>query len=93
VPRPGNLGASLIGYPASEASTLSTAPTTTGQKPLVLGDFRYFIIVDRVGMDIELIPHLFGASGRPLGQRGIYAIWRNNSAVLSSNAFRVLLIK
>jgi hypothetical protein len=48
---------------------------------MVLGDFRYFIIVDRIGMDVELIPHLFGASGRPLGQRGIYAIWRNNSAV------------
>lgn len=93
VPTPGNVNATLIGYPAYEASALSSTPQTTGQKPLILGDWRFFIIVDRVGMDVELIPHLMGASGRPIGQRGIYAIWRNNSAVLAANAFRVLLIK
>jgi HK97 family phage major capsid protein len=93
VPTPGNINATLIGYPAYEASAMSSTPTTAAQKPLILGDWRFFIIVDRVGMDVELIPHLMGASGRPIGQRGIYAIWRNNSAVLSANAFRVLLIK
>lgn len=91
VPTPGNLGAQLIGYPASECSAMVTTIANTN-KTMVLGDFRFFIIVDRVGMDVELIPHLMGASGRPIGQRGIYAIWRNNSAVLSANAFRVLII-
>jgi HK97 family phage major capsid protein len=94
IPRGGGIGAELIGYPAYEASTMASGTPLTGNpKIMLLGDFRYFIIVDRIGMDIELIPHLFGASGRPLGQRGIYAIWRNNSAVLSSAAFRVLIVK
>jgi HK97 family phage major capsid protein len=93
VPTPGNLGASLIGYPASECSAMSTPTGVTGALLAILGDWRYFIIVDRVGMDVELIPHLFGASGRPLGQRGIYAIWRNNSAVLAAGAFRVMIQK
>jgi len=47
--------------------------------------------VDRVGMGIELVPHLFGPTNRyPTGQRGILAIWFNNSQVLVPNAFRLL---
>jgi predicted phage gp36 major capsid-like protein len=56
-----------------------------------VGDFRYFVIVDRVGMDIELLPHLLGANRRPTGQRGLYAYWRNSSDVLSASAFQVLV--
>lgn len=85
----GNMGATLLGYPANEASAMLSA-LTAGNPILVLGDFRYFLIVDRIGMDVDLIPHLFGANGRPTGQRGIYAYWRNTSEVLSANAFRVL---
>ncbi len=44
-----------------------------GAKPLIVGDFASFLIVDRLGMSIELIPHLFGANRRPTGQRGLYA--------------------
>jgi HK97 family phage major capsid protein len=87
----GNTGYELLGYPANRVSTM-TAALTTGSKILVLGDFSRFAIVDRIGMDIELIPHLFGAANRrPTGQRGIYAIWRNDSRVLDANAFRVLV--
>jgi HK97 family phage major capsid protein len=87
----GNTGYELLGYPANRVSTM-TAALTTGSKILVLGDFSRFAIVDRIGMDIELIPHLFGAANRrPTGQRGIYAIWRNDSRVLDANAFRVLI--
>jgi predicted phage gp36 major capsid-like protein len=60
-------------------------------KILVIGDWRYFVIVDRVGMDIELLPHLLGANRRPTGQRGLYAYWRNSSDVLSAAAFQVLV--
>jgi predicted phage gp36 major capsid-like protein len=28
---------------------------------------------------------------RPMGQRGIYAMWRNTSKVLDASAFRVLV--
>jgi len=84
-------GSELIGYAAKEASEMDSA-VSDGKKVLLFGDFRNFLIVDRVGMSIELIPHLFGVSGRPTGQRGIYAIWRNNSTILVDNAFRLLVL-
>ncbi len=80
----------LIGYPAHEISTY-VAALTTGGSILTIGDFNHFLIVDRVGMSIELIPHLFGtANNRPTGQRGLYAYWRNSSQVLAWQAFRTL---
>jgi HK97 family phage major capsid protein len=92
VPRGGNMGQTVLGYPANEASGMASV-LTTGSKILVLGDPRYYIIVDRIGMDIEVIPHLFGAAqgNLPTGQRGFYAFWRNNARVLDPNAFRVLV--
>jgi HK97 family phage major capsid protein/HK97 family phage prohead protease len=89
VPRDGSLRPTLAGYPAYECSAYASGLTTTN-KILTIGDFRYFLIVDRVGMNIELIPNLFGGSGRPTGQRGIYAFWRNTSKVLSKAAFKTL---
>jgi predicted phage gp36 major capsid-like protein len=44
----------------------------------------------RIGMNIEIVSHHMGSNQRPLGQRGIYAMWRNASTVLDANAFRVL---
>lgn len=86
------LGNELIGYPAHEASEMAST-LADGDVILGLGDFSKFLIVDRLGMSIELIPHLFGNSGRPTGQRGIYAIWRNSSKILVDNAFRFLKVK
>lgn len=87
------LPARLLGYPAYEASAMSST-AGTADKIMVAGDFRNFLIVDRIGMNIELIPHLFGASNRyPTGQRGLYAIWRNSSVILNQNAFRLLKVK
>lgn len=78
----------LIGYPAFRASAMPTTPTG---RYLILGDFSQYLIVDRVGMSVELVPHLFGASSRfPNGQRGIYARWRNSTKILVDDAFRVL---
>lgn len=91
VPRGGNTGYDLIGYPANECSGM-VAALTTGSKIAVMGDMRYYIIVDRIGLDIEVIPHLFGATSRfPTGQRGFFAYWRNTARVLDPNAFRVLV--
>lgn len=90
VPRGGNTGAQLIGYPAYEASAMAAA-LTTGSKIAVLGDFRHFLIVDRIGLEVEVVQHLFGTNRRPTGQRGILAYWRNSSKVISANAFRTLV--
>ena len=81
----------LIGYPAYEASTMTTTTAGTNDRLLVFGDFSQFLIVDRVGMSVELVPHLFATNAnRPNGQRGLYAFWRNNATVLVDNAFRFL---
>jgi len=86
----GNTGLRLLGYPVNELSTMSATVVNT-TKIMLLGDFSYFKIVDRVGMTVELIPHLFGATSRfPTGQRGFYAYWRNGSKVLNAAAFRAL---
>jgi HK97 family phage major capsid protein len=84
----------LIGYSAYEASEMASFATTSGTKILLLGDFQQFLIVDRVGMQVELVPHLFAlANNRPSGQRGLLAVWRNSSKVLVDEAFRCLKIK
>lgn len=90
VPTPGRTGASLLGYPAYESSQM-LAVLTTGSRIMVIGDFSYYKIVDRVGMSIEVIPHLFGSGNRyPTGQRGLYAMWRNGGKILAETAFRFL---
>lgn len=82
--------ARLLDYPAEEDSAMPSNPTPAlNDRWLVLGDFEQFLIVDRIGMTVDLIPHLFGANQRPTGQRGLYAFWRNNCKVLVSDAFRV----
>jgi HK97 family phage major capsid protein len=86
---PGPNPSTLIGYPAHKVSTMETS-LATGKLFLCLGDFSRFLIVDRVGMSIELIPHLVGGvANYPTGQRGYFAYWRNTSQVLVVDAFRV----
>jgi HK97 family phage major capsid protein len=69
-----------------------TTSVTHGSSILAIGDPSYYLIVDRIGMTIELIPHLFGSSNRyPTGQRGLYAYWRNTGVVVDPNAWRVLV--
>lgn len=85
----GALGQLLLGYPTSEVSDMVTT-LTTGSKILAIGDPSYYLIVDRIGMTVEFVPHLFGANRRPTGQRGLYAYWRNTGTVVDPNAWRVL---
>ena len=83
----------LIGYPAYEASAMPvrfTSSTVFGGRYAILGDFSNFLIVDKAGMDVELVPHLF-SNNLPTGQRGLFALWRNNSLVVNGNAFRILV--
>jgi HK97 family phage major capsid protein/HK97 family phage prohead protease len=89
VPTPGNVEAKLAGYPVNEVSSMA-ASLETGSKILVIGDFRYLLIAERIGMNVEVVNNLFGANRRPTGERGLYAFWRNTSKVLSPKAFRVL---
>lgn len=83
--------ARLLGKPAYESSAMD-ATIADGNDILIVGDFRNFLIVDRVGMSIELIPHMFNGDGNPTGTRGLWAMWRNTSLILNDNAFRKLRV-
>jgi len=88
----GRMGADLLGKGVYEA-TAQSGTFTTGQLIGVIGDYsRYFKIVDRIGLNIETIPHIFGAGqgNLPTGQRGLFAYWRVGSKVLHRTAFRTL---
>jgi HK97 family phage major capsid protein/HK97 family phage prohead protease len=78
----GNTGLQLLGYPVIETPSVPNTPSTVSTLWGMFGDPKQFIIVDRVGMNIELIPHVFGAAQGILttGQRAIYAMWRNSAA-------------
>jgi HK97 family phage major capsid protein len=90
VPAPGAYASAVLGRPAYESTAMS-GTFTTGQLIGVYGDFNYFVIIDRVGMAVETIPHLFDVTNNmPTGQRGLYAYWRNGSKVVDANAFRTL---
>jgi HK97 family phage major capsid protein len=91
----GNTGLRLLGYAVNELSTMS-ATVVNGTKIMLLGDFSMFKIIDRVGMNLELIPQMFQQAtagtgmGMPTGQRGVFAWWRNGSKVLDPVGFRAL---
>lgn len=87
----GRMGADLLGKGVYEA-TGQSGTFTTGQLIGVIGDFSYYKIVDRVGLTVETIPHIFGAAqgNLPTGQRGLFAYWRVGAKVIDANAFRTL---
>lgn len=85
----------LIGYPAYKASDMDNgfnAAATADNFILAFGDWKQgFLIVDRVGMNFELVPHLFAtANNRPSGQRSLLMWCRNGSDVVVPNALRLL---
>jgi HK97 family phage major capsid protein len=81
----------LIGYPAYENSVMDNA-ITNGSDILIFGDFSKFIIVDRVGMSVEVNPHVVDGDGKSTFQRALMAFWRNGSKVLVDDAFRKLRV-
>jgi HK97 family phage major capsid protein len=65
--------------------------TTGAENFLVVGDVSQFYIIQRAGMTVELVQHLFDtSSGRPTGQRGWYAYTRLGFDVVNHNALRIL---
>lgn len=87
-------GDALLSKPKRQASAMPDYSVTTNANLAIHGNFkRGFIIVDRIGMNVELVPTLFGSNGRPTGQRGIFAYWFNGSKALVPGAFRLLRAK
>mgnify|MGYP001791975668 CR=1 FL=1 len=93
----GGLPPRLLGHPSYEASAMDSAAAinagaTADNFVLLLGDFRYYLVVDRVGMSVEHIPHIMGANQRPTGQRGWYCYWRVGADSVNDDAFRLMSI-
>lgn len=81
----------LLGQDLYENSEMDgTIDAAATNKIVLYGDFKKYRIHDRIGMTVELVPHLFGASRRPTGQRGWYARFRHGARLVDVNAVKVL---
>ncbi len=90
----GLTGYNLLNSPAATASEISKLFTTGGEEVAVIGDFSQgFVIVDRVGLNVELDLHPRDTDGKWTGNRGLLCWFRNNTALRTPNAFRLLRIK
>lgn len=95
---PDLMGDRLLRRPVHELSNMRSStdinPAATAANPILLyGDFAEgFAIVDRIGTQLEIIPHLFGANRRPTAERGAVMWFRTGSDVVIQNAFRLLNI-
>ncbi len=88
--REGGTG-TLFGRPVVLSDYAPAFTGTTGAANiLVVGDFSNFLIAQRAGMTVEFIPQLFGANGRPTGQRGWYAYARHGFDSVNDLGFRLL---
>lgn len=82
----------VLGRPYLENSGFPDFTGTTGAANiLVVGDFRNYVIFDRIGSHVELLPLMLGSNRRPNGQRGLYYWWRVGGKTVNTNAFRLLL--
>jgi predicted phage gp36 major capsid-like protein len=78
----------LVGYGANEASTMTDL--AAANKISCLGDPQHFLAAFAPTSRRSLTRS--APTCAPLGERGLWAMWRNSSAVLSANAFRVLVV-
>lgn len=83
----------LLGKPVYENSGFPAFTGTTGAANiLVVGDFRNYVIFDRIGSRTEFVPHLFATgSNRPNGTRGLLFWWRVGADSVNDAAFKLLL--
>ncbi len=88
----GDRGGDFLGRPKVEWSTMDTG-ATSAKKLIIVGNFKGYKVVDRLGMSAELIPHMLGTNRLPLGTRGLYTYWRTGAGVISVNHFRYLEVK
>lgn len=82
----------LLGRPAYESEAMDGTVTATEDNYVaVFGDFSNYVVADRIGLQVEFIPHLFDATGGlPTGQRGWFAYYRMGANVINPAAFRLL---
>lgn len=83
----------LLGRPIYESSAMdSTIVSGSNDDILIIGDFRKYQIVDRMGLELVYNPLVLGSNRRPTGEVAWVAFWRVGGDVLDANAFRMLRV-
>lgn len=85
----------LFGKEYAKNDFMAVMPAAGNTNPLlVAGDFKKYIVAQRMGMTVERIQMLFDpATNRPTGQRGMVAYARVGAGVVDAGAFRLLVNK
>jgi HK97 family phage major capsid protein len=91
----GATGLELLRYPIVESPSMPSVYAGAGDDlksmALLVNLKASYVIVDRIGMSVEFVPHLFHADGKlPIGARGLYALWRNGAEVVNLDGGRIL---
>lgn len=86
----GGLPGELIGYQAREMSDMESQGDSTTNAFLILGDWKKYYIVDRLGMVTKFNPLVVGTNGRPTGESAIVAWYWMGGKFADKNAFRGL---
>jgi HK97 family phage major capsid protein len=87
----GDVPATLYGKGVYEAEAMDGTVTATEDNLIaIVGDFRNYVIADRLGTTVEFVPQVFGANQRPTGQSGWYAYYRVGADSVNDAAFRML---
>ena len=83
---------SLLGRPLYEASAMDGVINAGADNYMVVfGAWENYVIADRIGMTLELVPHLFAtATNRPSGNRGLYGYARTGADSVNDGGFSML---
>lgn len=69
----------------------ATATTTTARNLLCVGDFSNYVLAQRAGMSVEVLPLVLGTTNnRPTGERALFAFARVGADSVLDTAFRML---
>jgi HK97 family phage major capsid protein len=81
----------LLGRPLVEVEELDDVINAAADNYIAaLMNFDHFVVAEMIGTLVEVIPHIMGANGRPIGARGVYAKTRFGSDVTLNAAGIVL---
>jgi HK97 family phage major capsid protein len=88
----GDRPATLLGRPVYESEDMDSVVGAGEENYMaIIGDFSNYVIADRMGMQVETIPHLFGTpNNRPTGNRGFFAMARTGADSVNDGAFSML---
>ena len=83
----------LIKRPMAVSSYMDSTHGSGDNLILIVRDFSAYVLADRIGMQVELVPHLFATgNNRPSGQRGLFAFYRMGADSVNDDALRILNI-